>query len=430
MTSYSKYKPTHIPWLAEIPENWSVRRLKLICSFAYGDSLGATNRMPGDVPVYGSNGIVGYHDSSNMLAPCIIVGRKGSSGKLIYSEDAGFAIDTTYFIDRRFTQANLKWLYYALQCLKLDEISKDSAVPGLAREDAYNYYLPFLSELEQQRIAEFLDQKTAQIDRLVEKKKALIEKLNEKRMALITQAVTKGLNPDAPMKPSGVDWLGDVPVHWDVRRLRFAIESNPVKSEIDDLDQDDLVSFVPMEAVGEYGGIRLDMEKPLDDVYNGYTYFRDNDVVIAKITPCFENGKGARADGLTNGIAFGTTELHVMRPLKGYSSRWLFYLSICHAFRAIGESEMYGAGGQKRVPEGFIKDFRIGIPDFNEQEAIADFIDAEVKKIDAMLRVNNQTIERLTEYRTALITAAVTGKIDVRNIDLPTQEPANTEEMA
>ncbi|MGZ8183303.1 MAG: restriction endonuclease subunit S [Methylobacter sp.] len=424
MTSYSQYKPTHIPWLVEIPEHWGIRRLKLICSFAYGGSLEATNRMPGDVPVYGSNGVVGYHESSNTLSPCIIVGRKGSSGKLIYSEDAGFAIDTTYFIDRRFTYSNLKWLYYALQCLKLDEISKDSAVPGLAREDAYNYFLPFVSEIEQQRIADFLDYKTAQIDCLIGKKKALIEKLNEKRIALITQTVTKGLNPEVPMKSSGVDWLGDVPVHWHVKRLRFAIQSNPLKSEIDELERDDLVSFVPMDAVGEYGGIRLDMEKPLDAVYDGYTYFRDNDVVIAKITPCFENGKGARAEELTNGVAFGTTELHVMRPLEGYSSRWLFYLSICHAFREIGASEMYGAGGQKRVPEGFIKNFRIGIPDFDEQESIADFIDSEVKKMDEMLRVNNLTIERLTEYRTALITAAVTGKIDVRGIDIPSQEAA------
>jgi len=283
---------------------------------------------------------------------------------------------------------------------------------------------------EQKQIADFLDFKTVQIDRLIEKKEALIEKLNEKRIALITQAVTKGLNLKVPMKPSSVDWLGEVPVHWNTKRLRFAIQSNPLKSEIDDLERDDLVSFVPMDAVGEYGGIRLDMEKPLDAVYDGYTYFRNNDVVIAKITPCFENGKGAIAEELTNGVAFGTTELHVMRPLEGYSSRWLFYLSICHAFREIGASEMYGAGGQKRVPEGFIKNFRIGIPDFDEQESIADFIDAEVKKMDEMLRVNNLTIERLTEYRTALITAAVTGKIDVRNIDLPTQKLANTEEMA
>ncbi len=272
---------------------------------------------------------------------------------------------------------------------------------------------------EQYKIGSYLNYKTAQIDRLIEKKKALIEKLNEQRIAMITQAVTKGLNPDAPMKDSEVDWLGEVPEHWEVARLRFSIKSNPVKSEIDDIERDDMVSFVPMDAVGEYGGIRLDTNKILDDVYDGYTYFRNNDVVIAKITPCFENGKGSLANNLTNGIAFGTTELHVMRPLNECSERWLFYLSISHAFREIGASEMYGAGGQKRVPESFIKNFRLGIPSFEEQETIADYLDAELKKMADMLAVNDKTIERLNEYRTALITAAVTGKIDVRNIEVP-----------
>jgi len=197
-----------------------------------------------------------------------------------------------------------------------------------------------------------------------------------------------------------------------------------------DANESQNVSFLSMSSVSEKGKI-LDQEtRVLSETKKGFTYFERGDILLAKITPCFENGKGAIAEELTNGVAFGTTELHVMRPLEGYSSRWLFYLSICHAFREIGASEMYGAGGQKRVPEGFIKNFRIGIPDFDEQESIADFIDAEVKKMDEMLRVNNLTIERLTEYRTALITAAVTGKIDVRNIDLPTQKLANTEEMA
>tara|TARA_Y100001973_G_C5118260_1_gene291323 strand:- start:469 stop:1002 length:534 start_codon:yes stop_codon:yes gene_type:complete len=174
-----------------------------------------------------------------------------------------------------------------------------------------------------------------------------------------------------------------------------------------------------MDAVGEYGGIRLDTNKILDDVYDGYTYFRDNDVVIAKITPCFENGKGALACDLTNGIAFGTTELHVMRPLQECSARWLFYLSISHPFREIGASEMFGAGGQKRVPESFIKNFRLGIPTFEEQEKIANYLDTDLVKMTKMLSVTNKTIEKLNEYRTALITAAVTGKIDVQQVEVP-----------
>ncbi len=198
------------------------------------------------------------------------------------------------------------------------------------------------------------------------------------------------------------------PKGWPVERLRFSIASNPVKSEVASWEADTLVSFVPMEAVGEYGGIDLSQEKPIGDVYGGYTYFADGDIVIAKITPCFENGKGAISEGLKNGVAFGTTELHVVRPLKGISRRWLFYLTISRAFRNIGASEMLGAGGQKRVPELFIRDFRAGIPSLTEQRKIADFLDWKTGQIDGLIAKKKQLIEKLKEKRMALITQVVT----------------------
>lgn len=157
-------------------------------------------------------------------------------------------------------------------------------------------------------------------------------------------------------KPSGIEWLGDIPSMWPAIRLRFRVKINPVKSEIRGIPEDTSVSFLPMEAVGEYGGLRLEQTQALGDVANGYTYFRDGDVVVAKITPCFENGKGSIADGLENGIGFGTTELHVLRPSSFMDRNYLFYLTISHAFRKIGASYMYGAGGQKRVPDTFIRD--------------------------------------------------------------------------
>ncbi|MGZ4967891.1 MAG: restriction endonuclease subunit S [Methylobacter sp.] len=422
---YPEYRDTGIQWVPQIPLHWDVLKLSHIVKLKSGESITSMEIKPvGDFPVYGGNGHRGFFDEYTHDGKYILIGRQGAlCGNINYAAGKFWASEHAVVVTPDRALSSL-WLGELLKTMNLGQYSVSAAQPGISVEMISRLKIPFPPIVEQQRISEFITHNTIQIDRLIEKKKALIEKLNEKRITLITQTVTKGLNPEVPMKSSGVDWLGDVPEHWHVKRLRFAIQSNPLKSEIDELERDDLVSFVPMDAVGEYGGIRLDVEKPLDAVYDGYTYFRDNDVVIAKITPCFENGKGARAEQLTNGVAFGTTELHVMRPLEGYSSRWLFYLSICHAFREIGASEMYGAGGQKRVPEGFIKNFRIGIPDFDEQESIADFIDSEVKKMDEMLRVNNLTIERLTEYRTALITAAVTGKIDVRGIDIPSQEAA------
>jgi type I restriction enzyme S subunit len=222
----------------------------------------------------------------------------------------------------------------------------------------------------------------------------------------------RAYTPYPAYKDSGVEWLGEIPVGWEVKRLRFVSDSNPVPSEVRGLPSDTEVSFVPMEAVGEYGGLALETTKLLSDVKAGYTYFRDGDVVIAKITPCFENGKGALADGLTNGIAFGTTELHVLRARATADSRFAFYVTLSDAFRRVGEADMYGAGGQKRISESFVRNFRIGLPSLPEQLAIAASLDRETARMDALVAKKERLIALLQERRTALITRAVTKGLD------------------
>jgi len=215
------------------------------------------------------------------------------------------------------------------------------------------------------------------------------------------------------MKASGAAWLGEVPGHWGVKRLRFALAMNPSSREARHLAPEDEVSFVPMEAVGERGGLDLVATRPAADFAGTYTYFRDDDVVVAKITPCFENGKGAHAKGLVNGAAIGTTELHVLRPHStALDPRFLFYLSISQPFRALGEASMYGAGGPKRVPDTFIKDFRAPLPPIDEQRAIAAFLDRETARIDSLVAAKRRLIALLQEKRAALIARAVTRGLD------------------
>ena len=208
---------------------------------------------------------------------------------------------------------------------------------------------------------------------------------------------------------------GDLPANWTRRRLRFDARLNPKKSSLD-MEPDELVSFVPMDAVGEYGGMNLDEVRELEDVYNGYTYFADGDLCVAKITPCFENGKGALAEGLTNGVGFGTTELHVIRPEESIDRRYLFYVTIADDFRKLGESEMYGAGGQKRIDEDFIKDWMPPLPPLNTQQRIAQFLDEKTAQIDGLIEKKRALLDRLAEKRQALITRAVTKGL---NPDVP-----------
>ena len=214
-------------------------------------------------------------------------------------------------------------------------------------------------------------------------------------------------------KDSGVEWLGDVPAHWEVRRLRHAVQLNPSKSEVRHLPGKTEVSFLPMEAIGDDGSLDRERSRPISEVESGYTYFRDGDVTIAKITPCFENGKGAVMRDLLGGIGFGTTELIVARPDDAVvSSEYLDRIFNSHPFRRLGEAAMYGAGGQKRVPDDFVRDFAIALPPREEQADIETFLDRETAKIDALVAEQERLIALLKEKRQAVISHAVTKGLD------------------
>ncbi|MEK9775478.1 MAG: hypothetical protein VW339_04940 [Quisquiliibacterium sp.] len=214
-------------------------------------------------------------------------------------------------------------------------------------------------------------------------------------------------------KKTGIEWPKEAPPHWPPIRLKFAVRLNPSKGEIAKIDHFEEVSFLPMEAIGEDGSISLEHSRPIAEVETGYTYFRDGDVTIAKITPCFENGKGAVMQGLLGGIGFGTTELIVARPIDNkVCPEFLHSIFNSDAFRGLGQASMYGAGGQKRVPDDFVRNFRAPIPPLSEQQAIQNFIDSETAKIDALVEEQKRLIELLKEKRKAVISQAVTKGLE------------------
>ena len=212
---------------------------------------------------------------------------------------------------------------------------------------------------------------------------------------------------------TGLDWLDQMPSHWSVKRLRHVTDLNPGKSRVRGYDAEMETTFLPMEAVGEDGSLDLAATKRLSEVIDGYTYFQENDVAYAKITPCFENGKAAILRGLQNGIGFGTTELTVLRPHTDQTTPdYLFRVITSEPFRSLGESCMYGAGGQKRVPDDFARNFSIPWLPLPEQTQIARFLDHQTARIDALIAEQQRLIELLKEKRQAVISHAVTKGLD------------------
>lgn len=428
---YEAYISSRIEWLDEAPSHWMIsrsdavldtERTQLALDF-FADKEVFHYSIPA-VQQYGTGLVENGEDvgssKQRITEPVLLVSRLNPRKATICwaRPQKEFTIASTEFVALKPRKCEGRFLEYLVNSENYRQ-RLDSWVQSATKshqrvrpELIYKFWGAWPPIGEQRAIADFLDCKTALIDEVIAKKQKLIELLKEKRQALITQAVTKGLDPNAKLKPSGIEWLGDIPEGWEVKRLRYVARINPSKSEVSSLPSETEVTFLPMESVSEDGAVSMEHAKRLEEVINGYTYFRDGDVVVAKITPCFENGKGALVRGLRSGLGFGSTEFHVLRP-NGIDSRFLYLLTTTTPFRNIGEGEMKGAAGQKRVPEDFVKDFKFGLPSQREQGEIVSYLERAMGKLDQVLTKVHGQIDKLREYRQALITSAVTGKIDV-----------------
>ena len=285
---------------------------------------------------------------------------------------------------------------------------------GLTGDAISTGVLPSPPAEEQRTIADFLDRETAKIDALVEKKEQLIELLQEKRTALITHAVTKGLDPDVPMKDSGIEWLGQIPAHWDVPPLYARYEVDLGKMlDSKRITGEHLLPYLRNVDV-QWDRVSVD-DLPEMDVLPyeiGRYTLREGDLLVCEGG---EVGRTAVWRGELPVCAYQKA-VHRLRPrVETEHPRFLFYV-----MRAAASLGVFLA---RRNPNTIphltgeqLRKYRFAFPPGEEQQAIAGFLDCETAKIDALIAKVREAIERLKEYRTALISATVTGKIDVRGL--------------
>ena len=415
-------------WLGEVPEHWEVRRLKQICRLAYGDSLTTDVRQEGIVPVFGSNGRVGFHNSANTEAPCIVIGRKGSFGKVNYSRVPVFAIDTTFFVDSRFSSAHIRWLFFLLIWLRLDDVTKDSAIPGLDREDAYQRLAAVPPLPEQTAITRYLDYTDRRIQRYIRAKQRLITLLEEQKRAIIHQAVTRGLDPNVPTKPTGNSWFPKVPVHWNVmpmRRVVTRVVDGPHHSP-DYLDQG--IPFLSARniKVGRWS---------LEDVK--FISQSDYDIFCQRVKP--EVGDVLYTKGGTTGVARAVdldypfqvwVHVAVLKPRK---DRVLpRYLAVTlNTPRCYEQSQLLTRGATNQdLGLGRMKEIVLPVPPLSDQSKIIERVVAIEEKIGRGIQAASRHVDLLSEYRTRLISDVVTGKLDVREAAaaLPEVDPLEIED--
>ena len=416
MNRYETYKDSGIPWLGEVPEHWNIVGISKLFMLKAGGDLQPDffSREKDDEHCYAiytnandEHAVYGYTSKKRFNADSITVSGRGDIGFAVY-RDHDFDAIIRLLVLSPLKKLDCKYYTYSINAL-LNFKFESSAVAQLSTVQLAQYKLLLPDYEEQTTIAHYLDTKLGEIDALIGKQQTLLEKLAEQRTAVITHAVTKGLNPAAPMKNSGAEWLGEVPAHWETWKITHAIDligsGTTPKSDNAEYYDGDILWITTSELRENF--ISDTKQKVSDSAikeYSALKIYPVNSVAMAMY------GATIGRLGILEREATFNQACCVFGNSKILHYKFLFYW-LWHR-RPILISLSNG-GGQPNLSQDDLRKLKIPIPSYEEQTAIADYLDQETAKIDRLCDTVNQTIGRLKEYRTALITQAVTGKIKV-----------------
>lgn len=417
---YPKYKDSGVEWLGEIPEAWEIRRLKNVLSTKVTDGPHMTPEFLSEgVPFLSVDGIqngelvfeecrfISTVDHEQFIRKArpeqddILLGKAASTGKIARVKvDFEFSIWSPLALIRvDKAKAHPQFIEFVLKSTALqtqiDVLCTSNTQKNISMDDIPILTLVYPSLDEQHAIAAFLGRETERIDALIAKKKRQIELLQEKRAALISHAVTKGLDPNVKMKDSGIEWLGEIPAHWEVVPLRwyFQIGSGSFIPNTDFETEPTSVFLIPV--IGGNGVMSFTNRSNIDNPT----------LVIGRVGAYCGNVH------LVSSPAWITDNAFMLSRIRAFKLGYLaLILEIANLNRFAKQNT------QPLVTGTMVKEQSASLPPTDEQKQILEFINSETNQIKTLTQRIRKSLGMLCEYRTALITAAVTGKIDVREV--------------
>lgn len=433
--AYEKYKDSGVEWLGEIPEHWEVKRLKFISKKIQTGTTPPTNSEE-----YYQDGEIYWFSPSDFLdsqiylkeakkklnrkvlddgivkkipkGSILIIGIGATLGKVgLLDVDATSNQQVNAILLDSYNNSKF-FAYFLLVSQEILKVISNATTLGILNQEKTKQIPLTIPPLpEQQAIANFLDYKTKQIDDLIAKKETLLEKLNEKRTAIISHAVTKGLDLNVPMKDSGVEWLGEIPEHWEAIKGKFIFSI--------------LSGFAPADFIFEDEGINYYQVDDLNDDSDNF--------ILRKSSKHLKEIKSSLILDAPfilfpkRGAAIATNKVKIvyedsifdtnLMGLKNNSKSLPKFIG--YAILSRGLWDIADVSTIPQINNKHINPLFFPLPPLLEQQAIVDFLDHKTKQIDQQNFKIQQAIDRLKEYRTALITNAVTGKIDVRQVSIP-----------
>ena len=439
MNRYERYKDSGIPWLGEVPEHWNIIQFRRVVENIKDGTHGTHSRENNGFPLLSAKNVfndgIHIHDNESQISEedyklitsngfprknDLLITCVGSIGRCcVYPFDNPIAFQRSVAFLRLNKNSVPQFYKYFVESIcyqeQLRANIKLSIQGGVYLGTLVSLYVSLPPQKEQTAIAHYLDTKLGEIDALIEKQQTLLEKLAEQRTAVITHAVTKGLNPAAPMKMSGVEWLGDVPAHWEVKRLKFLIT---------ELRVGPFGSAIKISDYVQDGKPLYNQRTVLDNSFANNSIFLTDEKY--KELNSFQTKSGdflLTTRGTIGKVAIvpQNAEPGIIHPclIRFKIDENLFQPKLLKSI--FNETDFFKKQSDLQsnattidvIYSNSLKELFLTLPPRDEQAVIADYLDQETTKIDRLCDTVNQTIGRLKEYRTALITQAVTGKIKV-----------------
>ena len=410
MRRYESYKDSGVEWLGEVPSHWELGRISTYFTerrtkvsdkdypalsvtklgvFPQWENVAKTN--DGDNRKLAKKGDFVINSRSD---------RKGSSG--IAKQDGSVSLINIVLQPKKINSVYSEYLFKSYSFIEEFYRVGHGIVADLWTtrfEYIKNSLIIFPPLSEQQKIAQFLDDKIAKIDQAVDLAEKQIALLKEHKQILIQNAVTRGLNPDVPLKDSGVEWIGQVPEHWEVKKLKFVLTLSNKKEESKNSNK----RYIGMENIESFTGKINDIPLIAEGIAN--SFYKD-EILFGKLRPYLAKSYLADFDGICS------TEFLVYRSTKVLNNRFALNIFLSYGFIDAVNASTYGSK-MPRANAEFISNMFLAIPPLSEQKQIIDYLDKQTAKIDQAIALKTAHIEKLKEYKSVLINDVVTGKVRV-----------------
>lgn len=385
---YDSYKPSGIDWIGDIPSHWKLPRVKQFVKI----NNGSDPKTEGDIPVYGSGSCSFKTCGEFKLGPTVLLGRKGATLHIPHWIEGKYWNVDTAFDTNIIGDLNLRLFFYFSMLFNYEKYKSETTLPSMTQTDYGNMYIPLPSLAEQEAIAAWLDNKCGEIDAAIAKVDREIELIDELKQSEISRVVTRGLNPDAPLRPSGIDWIGDIPEHWKMCRFKnfMYLKTTPSVSDIK----------VGLENLESGSGKFIESDTEFEG--NGVE-FCTNNILYGKLRPYLKKVWLAEFSGNAIGDFF------VFSNCPNSNASYLKYVLLSDGFTKQADGSTFGAK-MPRVSSEFILTLPFYLPPLAEQQAIADYLDKKCAEIDGLKAKLNRKRETLTELRQSIISEVVTGK--------------------